>query len=163
MQTYNINKMYAFTHNKGIHKGKKSKSDVGKDIGMFFVELGMSLLPIFIVWIITLLVVNAHFDLVSFFVDGEFLWFSITTLALLNVKTLLFPKKTEKNKKMVSVAIVFSLLVFSGIYIFLQLVSLEIINVTLNIDAVFWFVLLFTITTVIINIASIISKGGLES
>lgn len=160
MQTYEINEMYAFTHSKATNQRKKSKSIVWQDIGMFFVELGMSMLPIFIVWLITLLINNASFSLTSFFVDGEFLWFSITTLALLNVKTLLAPQKNEKGKKSISVAIVFSMLLFSGIYVFLQLVSLKIINVALNVCAVVAYVLLFTTVTIIINIISIVSKEG---
>lgn len=103
---------------------------------------------------------NEKFNIYDFVLDGELIWFSITSLTLLNLKQLFFNNKSSSNIKILSFSTIILLLLYTGTYIFLKLNSLEIFTIALNKEAVLSWVMACLIATALINLATILVGGG---
>lgn len=151
--------MYSFSKEveTDINNNLKSIKKTIIEILMFFIEMIMVVLPIIVVWIISTLIANSKFPLLEYFVNSELLWFSITTLVLLNFKSIIFKRHNALRKRIPVLFALFALLVYNAIFIFLQLSELNIIQVSLNTNNVIKCIVVCTIITIIINISAIIT------
>lgn len=146
----------------------KKRSEIkGKfyEILMFIIEILLSILPLLIVFLISL-IVNSNITVHSLFLDGELIWFSITTLLLLNLKNLVNNKnrRNEIFNLILNSTTLLCLLLYTGIYIFIKLNNIDIIQIeNINQNLMLTIIFVFTIITVIINITSIIINGGVNN
>lgn len=153
-----IIRMYTFENNENTTNIIAPKNAI-KDLIVLFLEVLMTLLPIFVVWTITKMINDVTFPYFDFIVDGELLWFSITLMMFLNFKDL--PREGKSfDKKLISFFVTTLLLVYSGIYVFLKLVALNIISISLNSDVTCKCVIICTVISIVISAAAIITKRG---
>lgn len=157
-----MHKMQTFNENDSTVSETKSQKikEILKEVILFSFEILMTILPFLIVMVITLLIKNNELSIDEVFEKDDLIWFSITTLVLLSLKTVFSNKKARfENKLIVSLTLVI-LIIFVGIFVFLKLHTLGIIVVELNNEVVEFCVLMCTIASSLINLASIVSNGG---
>ena len=152
--------MYTFSNENVYQSKKRAFWDAVKECVLFLCEVLMAFLPIALIALILTLTLNETFNIYDFILDGELIWFSVTSLILLNLKQLFFNNKPSRNIKLINFLTLILLLVYNGTYIFLKLNSLKVFTVALNKEAILFWVMACLITTTLINLATILVGGG---
>ena len=158
---YNIVKMHRFEN----EPGQNFNNAITKSIIMYGCEILILLLPLILVFLASTLFDIQSITLKSIFINKDIIWFSISTLVLFNFRKILSNKSySTLSAKILSKAldflIIFFILVYSAVYIVIELYERGIINEAINDTKMLWLVLASFFISSIINIAYIILAEG---
>lgn len=135
-------------------EAKKSVCVALTEIGIFFSEIAMAILPVLIVWVISKLIIDAKFPLLEHLVNSELLWFSITTMVLLNLKSVIYGDYRSPSRKITVLVALFATVVYTAFFVFLKLSEMNVIDVELNSSNVLVCIIACIIITIVINISA---------
>lgn len=156
-----VNNLSSFVGTKGAGS-KKTAFEAIKDILTFFLELVLTVVPMFVLGVIFWSIKDMEFPWNDIVIDGELLWFSITTFVFLLVKIFFSDKNENTILKFLCVIISILLLALDGFFIFLKLTVFDVATVNLDTTVATKITIASVVVTSIIYSTFIILRKGNE-
>lgn len=148
---YSIIKMRSFRTYKNNDAKKKITSDL---INMLF-EIVISFVPILLYWVV-FVITNTSIDFFEHIKNGSIIWTCLTILVTSNFSLLIStPKRNDVAQNLVIACIIFFILILTGLFLILNFSSYGFWKLTLDKVRTTVIVILFSISTLVINIVRI--------
>lgn len=143
----------------------EKKDEIFKSIILYGCEIIILMLPLMLVYLIFVLFNLEGITLKSMLMNKDIIWFSISTLVLFNFKKIL-SNKTYKQmssiviSKVLDFLILFFILVYTSVYIVVEVSERRLIPMPMNDDVMLLLVVISFVVSSIINISYIILSEG---
>ena len=143
----------------------EKKDEIFKSIILYGCEIIILMLPLMLVYLIFALFNLEGITLKSMLMNKDIIWFSISTLVLFNFKKIL-SNKTYKQMSSIVISkgldflILFFILVYTSVYIVVEVSERGLITMPMNDDVMLLLVVISFVVSSIINISYIILSEG---
>ena len=143
----------------------EKKDEIFKSIILYGCEIIILMLPLMLVYLIFVLFNLEGITLKSMLMNKDIIWFSISTLVLFNFKKIL-SNKTYKQMSLIVISkaldflILFFILVYTSVYIVVEVSERGLIPMPMNDDVMLLLVVISFVVSSIINISYIILSEG---